>query len=377
MGYRTEIKRRDDKMASVKMENVSKSWGKVVGLNSLNLDILDGEFLALLGPSGCGKTTALKIIAGLEQPSDGKIHIGERVVNDLSPKERDIAMVFQSYALYPHMTVRDNMAFPLKLSKYPKEKIEERVGETSKILGIEDLLDRKPKELSGGQRQRVALGRAIVRSPTIFLMDEPLSNLDAKLRTRMRVELKKLHELLGKTTIYVTHDQVEAMTMADRIVLLKKGEVQQIGTPLELYGSPENMFVAGFIGSPSMNFIRGELKANGGLTFGSEAFSWVLPPEIAEENVKKVKGWIGKSVVLGVRAESIEILLKKVPGSIEVEVYLVEPMGSELLVTLSLGDEKIMAKAPPDLTVKEEQKVFVKLDAEKVHFFEDGGEAIF
>jgi multiple sugar transport system ATP-binding protein len=360
-------------MANVKLINVSKRWGKVVGLKDLNLEIEDGEFLAILGPSGCGKSTALRIVAGLEQPTEGEICMGEdeKVVNDLSPKERNVAMVFQSYAIYPHMTVRENLEFPLKLRKYPKEEVKKRVDEAAKMLRIEDLLDRKPKELSGGERQRVALGRAVVRRPALFLMDEPLSNLDAKLRARMRGELKKLHEQLGKTTIYVTHDQVEAMTMADRIVLLKGGEVQQIGTPMELYEHPANMFVAGFIGS--MNFLKGEVDEK---EFVANAFEWDRS-EMGEEKIEKLRGWVGKSLMMGIRPEHLTINTRKKRNAIEMEVYLVEPMGSEFLITLRAGEEEVMAKAGPDLAVKEGDRVFVTIDPEKVQFFEEGGEAIF
>ncbi len=363
-------------MANVKLINVSKRWAEVVGVKHLDLEIEDGEFLALLGPSGCGKSTALRIIAGLEEPSEGEVYIGDEMVNGLSPKDRDVAMVFQSYAIYPHMTVRGNMAFPLKLRKFDREEIDKRVEEAAEMLGITDLLDRKPKELSGGQRQRVALGRAIVRKPVLFLMDEPLSNLDAMLRTRMRAELKKLHELLGKTTIYVTHDQVEAMTMADRIVLLKGGEVQQIGMPMELYEHPGNIFVAGFIGSPSMNFLQGELRLDDGvLKFDTESFSWE-PSGIGERKMKKLKEWADKKVTLGIRPENLTINREKRSNAIETEIYLVEPLGSELIVTLSVGGGRVIVRASPDLRVKEGQKAFVIVNPEEAHFFEGGGEAI-
>src|SRR5213595_2420348 len=245
-------------MATVTFDHVSKRYGDVIAVNDLNLEINDGEFMVLVGPSGCGKTTSLRMIAGLEEISAGDLKIGDRIVNDVPPKDRDIAMVFQSYALYPHMTVRDNMAFGLKLRKLPKADIEKRVNEAAGILSLEKLLDRKPKELSGGQRQRVALGRAIVREPSVFLMDEPLSNLDAKLRVQTRAEIARLHQRLGTTTVYVTHDQVEAMTMGTRIAVMDKGELQQVGAPQDLYDSPRKLFVAGFIGSPAMNFVNVE-----------------------------------------------------------------------------------------------------------------------
>jgi multiple sugar transport system ATP-binding protein len=250
-------------MARVAIRDVAKFYGAVEALKGVSVDVVDGEFLVLVGPSGCGKSTLLRMIAGLEEISAGEIIIGDKVVNDLSPKERDIAMVFQNYALYPHMTVAENMGFSLRLGGAPKAEIKQKVDRAAAILGLQDLLDRQPRQLSGGQRQRVAMGRAIVRDPQVFLFDEPLSNLDAKLRVQMRAEIKELHQRLGTTTIYVTHDQIEAMTMADKIVVLRDGVVEQMGTPLELYDSPANMFVAGFIGSPSMNFINGTIMAEG------------------------------------------------------------------------------------------------------------------
>ena len=356
-------------MAEIRLEHVTKRWGKVIGVSDLSIKAADGEFLTLLGPSGCGKSTALNIIAGLERPTEGNVYIGDKSVNDLPPKDRDVSMVFQSYAIYPHMTVRENMAFPLKLRKCSKEEIKQRIGEAAEILKIESLLDRKPKELSGGQRQRVALGRAIVRKPTAFLMDEPLSNLDAKLRTHMRVELKKLHERLGKTTVYVTHDQAEAMTMADRVVLLKGGVVQQVGPPTELYDRPKNMFVAGFLGSPSMNFIDGVLKSKDGrLRFESPALGWDLPPKIAS----KMKKWINKPVILGIRPEDLSI--SDTPKDIEARVYVVEPMGSELLVTLAMGDERVIARTKPTLEVAVDQKVGVTINPKRMHLFDGESE---
>jgi multiple sugar transport system ATP-binding protein len=271
-------------MARVAIRDVAKFYGAVEALKGVSVDVVDGEFLVLVGPSGCGKSTLLRMIAGLEEISAGEIIIGDKVVNDLSPKERDIAMVFQNYALYPHMTVAENMGFSLRLGGAPKAEIKQKVDRAAAILGLQDLLDRQPRQLSGGQRQRVAMGRAIVRDPQVFLFDEPLSNLDAKLRVQMRAEIKELHQRLGTTTIYVTHDQIEAMTMADKIVVLRDGVVEQLGTPLELYDSPANMFVAGFIGSPSMNFINGTIMAEGFRTEGMALFCRSAarrPPELS------------------------------------------------------------------------------------------------
>ena len=331
-------------MAEVTLEDVSKVYGgNVVAVRDMNLDIQDGEFIVFVGPSGCGKSTALRMIAGLEDISSGKVFIGDNVVNELPPRDRDIAMVFQNYALYPHMSVRENMGFALKLKKMDKAEIGRRVDEAARILGIERFLDRKPKALSGGQRQRVALGRAIVREPKAFLMDEPLSNLDAKLRVQTRTEIAKLHERIGTTTIYVTHDQTEAMTMADRIVVMKDGEVQQVGHPQFMYDNPENVFVAGFIGSPAMNFMRARLeRENGGLavTFGRTRIP--LAREVlsrAEERGRDdIGSFVGREVVLGIRPEHIEDASSAEGGAlagadasntIEVTPQVIESMGSE------------------------------------------------
>ena len=289
-------------MASLSLKNIYKKYDNgFCAVTDFNLEVADKEFVVFVGPSGCGKSTTLRMIAGLEDITEGEFYIGDRLVNDVEPKDRDIAMVFQSYALYPHMTVFDNMAFALKLRKVPKEEIKAKVEEAAKILGLEELLDRKPKALSGGQRQRVALGRAIVRSPKVFLMDEPLSNLDAKLRSNMRAEIIKIHNTLGATTIYVTHDQTEAMTMADRIVVMKKGVVQQVGSPKDIYDHPENLFVAGFIGAPTMNFMRGKVAEGNFVTKGGGEI------EIPVGYYEKLKelGYEGKEVVLGIRPENI------------------------------------------------------------------------
>jgi len=342
-------------MAGVQVKELVKKFGEVTAVNRVSLGCRDGEFLVLLGPSGCGKTTILRTIAGLEEVTDGEIYIGDKLVNDIPPKDREIAMVFQNYALYPHMTVRENMAFPLKMKKIKKEEIEERVQSVSKMLEIDKLLDRKPKELSGGQRQRVALGRAIVRNPKVFLMDEPLSNLDAKLRAYMRAELKKLHERIKVTTIYVTHDQVEAMTMATRIALLRNGELQQLGTPSEIYNNPANTFVGGFVGTPPMNFIEGKIE---GKTFMAHSIEYELGAGV---NIEKEK------VILGIRPEDIAISEK---GDVEGEVYVVEPLGSEQIVTIKLGEDLILVKAPPTLDIEVSEKIKLSFNREKIHLFD-------
>jgi multiple sugar transport system ATP-binding protein len=336
------------------LEEVTKVFGEdVVAVDKMNLDIPDGEFVVFVGPSGCGKSTALRMIAGLEDITGGKVFIGDQVVNDLPPRQRDIAMVFQNYALYPHMNVRENMGFALKLRKMDKSEISRRVDEAARILSIERFLDRKPKALSGGQRQRVALGRAIVREPKAFLMDEPLSNLDAKLRVQMRTEIAKLHNRIGTTTIYVTHDQTEAMTMADRIVVLKDGEVQQIATPQVMYDQPDNVFVAGFIGSPAMNFIMARLeKANGGheVVFGNTRLT-LTQEEIgrAKERGYDPEAFTGKDVILGIRPEHLEdaeteaaeaIGGSEGPNTMDVEPQVIESMGSEKYLYFEIPREQ-------------------------------------
>jgi multiple sugar transport system ATP-binding protein len=341
-------------MAEVTMEEVTKVFGEdVIAVDKMTLDIPDGEFVVFVGPSGCGKSTALRMIAGLEDISAGKVFIGDQVVNELPPRQRDIAMVFQNYALYPHMNVRENMGFALKLRKMDKSEIDRRVDEAARILSIERFLDRKPKALSGGQRQRVALGRAIVREPKAFLMDEPLSNLDAKLRVQMRTEIAKLHNRIGTTTIYVTHDQTEAMTMADRIVVLKDGKVQQIATPQVMYDQPDNVFVAGFIGSPAMNFIAAHLeKSNGGheVVFGHSRLP-LTQEELgrAKERGYDPESYTGKEVVLGIRPEHIEDAgteaAEAIGGSggsntMDVEPQVIESMGSEKYVYFEAGGEQ-------------------------------------
>jgi len=345
----------------------------VVAVDDLTLEVEDKEFLVLVGPSGCGKTTALRCLAGLEEATSGEVCIGDRVVNDVSPKDRDIAMVFQNYALYPHMNVYDNMAFGLKLRKYPRPEIQRRVKQAAEMLGIEGLLDRKPRQLSGGQRQRVALGRAIVREPKVFLMDEPLSNLDAKLRVQTRAELIRLHRRLGITTIYVTHDQVEAMTMGDRISVLNNGRLQQVDTPLELYNHPANLFVAGFIGSPAMNFIAGSIEAhNGAVYFLSEPLSLRLATDQAE----KVRNRIGGSVIFGVRPDSIYDRSLNPATAVDGEntatltVDVTEPMGSTVYAYLTAGRHSLVAELKAETAARDGQSLAVAFDMMKTHLFD-------
>ena len=361
-------------MAQVTLQNIFKRYDKVTAVNNLNLDIQDKEFMVLVGPSGCGKTTALRMIAGLEEITDGDIKIGSRVVNDVSPKDRDIAMVFQNYALYPHMSVYENMAFGLKLRKVPKADIEKRVSDAAKLLGIEALLQRKPKQLSGGQRQRVALGRAIVREPQVFLMDEPLSNLDAQLRVQTRAELIKLHRRLGITTIYVTHDQVEAMTMGDRIAVMKDGVLQQCETPMEIYNHPVNMFVAGFIGTPSMNFIPVKLdkSTGGGYVIDAGAFQIAAP----DTQKGQLDSWVGKNVTLGVRPADIFDKNLKNPieatpsNTLRTQVEVSEPMGDIVTLYLLAGSHSLVATIDAETQAKDGQSLDIVFDLAKTHLFD-------
>ena len=360
-------------MAQVKLNKLSKLFKSVVALDQLTLDIQDKEFLVLVGPSGCGKTTALRCLAGLEEPSSGDIFIGDRLVNDVSPKDRDIAMVFQNYALYPHMNVFENMSFGLRLRKTPRPEIERRVKEAAEILGLEKLLHRKPKELSGGQRQRVALGRAIVREPKVFLMDEPLSNLDAKLRVQTRAELIKLHRRLGITTIYVTHDQTEAMTMGDRIAVLNLGKLQQLDTPLNLFNHPTNLFVAGFIGSPAMNFVRGKLAAsNGSVLVEADP----LQLKLADVQAQKVKEYVGREVVFGVRPEDIYDRDLKPPISVDegnsctLDVDVTETMGATVYAYLNAGKHCFIADLKSETKAKTGGRLDVAFDMNKIHLFD-------
>ncbi|MCM3130663.1 MULTISPECIES: sn-glycerol-3-phosphate ABC transporter ATP-binding protein UgpC [unclassified Paenibacillus] len=368
-------------MAGVRLEHIYKQYpgSDKATVVDINLDIKDKEFLVLVGPSGCGKSTTLRMIAGLEEISDGKLYIGDRVVNDVAPKDRDIAMVFQSYALYPHMNVYQNMAFGLKLRKVKKEEIDKSVREAAKILDIEHLLDRKPKALSGGQRQRVALGRAIVRNPQVFLMDEPLSNLDAKLRGQMRAEITKLAKRLETTVIYVTHDQIEAMTMGDRIVVMKDGYIQQAASPEELYNNPTNLFVAGFIGSPTMNFIKGKLSQQGDtLRFTATGVDVEIPQGKAQ--ILKSKGYAGKDVILGVRPEDIHeepVFLEASPHTVfTAKVDVSENLGHELLLYLSgVGSDVTIARVDGRSNTRDGSTVKMAIDMNKVHIFDIETEA--
>jgi len=356
-------------MATVELRNISKIYeGGVKAVDSANLTINDKEFVVLVGPSGCGKTTTLRMVAGLEEISGGELYIDGKLMNDVAPKDRDIAMVFQNYALYPHMTVYDNMAFGLKIRKYPKAEINTRVHEAAQILDIEELLDRKPKALSGGQRQRVAVGRAIVRKPKVFLFDEPLSNLDAKLRVQMRAELSALHHRLQATMIYVTHDQIEAMTMGDRIVVLKDGLIQQIGTPLGLYNTPVNRFVAGFIGSPPMNFMKVSLKMDNGKLFADEG---TFRMELTPQQNEALRNYAGKDAIFGIRPEDLAFMetpdkTNNMPAKVEV----IEPLGSEIHLWVSTKGNQVVAKVPPRFTFHIGDIANFKPDLTKIHFFD-------
>ncbi len=355
-------------MAQVILKNIRKAYGKVMAVDDFSLTIQDREFMVFVGPSGCGKTTTLRMIAGLEEITGGQVFIGERLVNQAPPKDRDVAMVFQNYALYPHMTVFENMAFGLKLKKVPRQEIQARVVKTAEILGISELLKRKPRELSGGQRQRVALGRAIIRTPQVYLFDEPLSNLDAKLRIQMRLELKKLHEAMQTTSIYVTHDQIEAMTMGDRIVVMKDGLMQQVGEPLELYFRPANRFVASFIGSPTMNFVPVHIRREGeGLTIESEGLSLPVPAEKTEA----LTPYVGREVLLGVRPDDLSAagsLEEK--GTLKAKVLVVQPVGSQIYLDVKIGRHNLLASVDARTRVKPHQEIILKANLENLHFFD-------
>ena len=366
-------------MGRVKLQNVRKVYENgFVAVHDAGFEVENGEFVVLVGPSGCGKSTTLRMIAGLETISQGTIWIGDRVVNDIAPKDRDIAMVFQNYALYPHMTVFDNMAFGLKLRKYPKAEIKERVDHAARILGIESILNRKPRVLSGGQRQRVAVGRAIVRKPQVFLFDEPLSNLDAKLRVQMRTEISKLHRQLQATMIYVTHDQVEAMTMGDRIVVMRDGHIQQIDKPLSLYNRPVNRFVAGFIGSPAMNFIDGRIDGADRPRFVSEDGEVVL--ELGGPAARRVASYVGKPITLGVRPEDVYVSGSTyMPAGATEMVSLIEvlePMGNEVVVYARAGAQSLVARVAPQELPPAGEQVTLALDLEKLHFFDPESEQV-
>ncbi len=371
-------------MAGLSLKGIYKKYpGGYVAVTDVNLEIRDKEFIILVGPSGCGKSTTLRMVAGLEEISEGELYIGDRLVNDVAPKDRDIAMVFQNYALYPHMTVFDNMAFGLKLRKVPKDEIEKKVMEAAKILDLTHLLDRKPKAMSGGQCQRVALGRAIVRSPKVFLLDEPLSNLDAKLRAQMRTEISKLHKKLGTTFIYVTHDQTEAMTMGDRIVVMKDGFIQQVNTPQELYEHPVNKFVAGFLGSPQMNFIDAKLDRNASgqyvVHFGSAdsrsgrgtQYEIIVPEAKVSAELPK---YVGREVTLGIRPESVHdepmYLSTATTGIVDCEVEITEMMGAETYLYLTCAGNSLTARVSPSSTSRPGDTIKVALDANRIHLFD-------
>ena len=367
-------------MASLSLRNVTKKYPNgFVAVKDFNLEIADKEFIIFVGPSGCGKSTTLRMIAGLEDISSGELYIDGKLVNDVEPKDRDIAMVFQNYALYPHMTVYDNMAFGLKLRKTPKDEIDKKVHDAAKILDLEHLLDRKPKALSGGQRQRVAMGRAIVRSPKVFLMDEPLSNLDAKLRGQMRVEISKLHQRLETTIIYVTHDQTEAMTLGTRIVVMKDGVVQQVDSPQNLYDKPCNKFVAGFIGAPQMNMIDAQVaKAGSDITLSFGGHTVALPA--AKGKGLEEGGYIGKTVTLGIRPEDLhdeEAFLEANPKSIfQAEIRVYEMLGSEVLLYFDIDDANFTAKVNPRTTARPGDSIKVAMDLDKVHIFDKETEKV-
>jgi multiple sugar transport system ATP-binding protein len=363
-------------MANLSLQHINKTYpGGVMAVTDFCLEIADKEFIILVGPSGCGKSTTLRMIAGLEEISEGQLYIGDVLVNDVAPKDRDIAMVFQNYALYPHMTVFDNMAFGLKLRKTPKDEIKRRVDEAASILDISHLLDRKPKALSGGQRQRVALGRAIVREPKVFLLDEPLSNLDAKLRAQMRTELAKLHLRLGTTFIYVTHDQVEAMTMGDRIVVMKDGYIQQVDTPGNLYTKPCNTFVAGFMGSPQMNFIDAKVVSKDGavaVEFGEPGQRYTA--ELPEAKLEAVKPYVGKDVIIGIRPEHLhdeEMFLSVAKtGVIDATVEVSEMMGAETYLYLTGAGSNWIARVSPRTSTKAGDQLKIAIDVSKIHLFD-------
>jgi multiple sugar transport system ATP-binding protein len=365
---------RGDEMARVLIRNLSKKFGEVLVVKDVTLEIRDKEFLVIVGPSGCGKTTTLRMVAGLESITSGQILIGDTVVNELPPMDRDIAMVFQNYALYPHMSVYDNIAFGLKMRRFSKLEISQRVQEVAEILGIGDYLKRKPRQLSGGQRQRVALGRAIVRHPRVFLFDEPLSNLDAKLRVQMRVELKKIHDRLGTTAIYVTHDQVEAMTLGDRVVVMRDGVVQQVGEPLELYNEPTTRFVASFIGSPSMNFATVKVtEADGGLWAINEGIRIMVS---AEKGVR-LRRYVGEQVALGIRPEDLRLASNDDPEQpgFDAVVEVVEKLGSQILLNVKVGSAMMVAAVEPTVRARVRERLRLAVNPERVHFFDSRSEA--
>jgi multiple sugar transport system ATP-binding protein len=354
-------------MAGVILRNVIKSYGEVMAVNDVSLTVEDGEFVALVGPSGCGKTTTLNLIAGLLELTSGEIYVGDRLVNNLDPKDRDIAMVFQNYALYPNKSVYKNLAFPLQMRKVPKSEIDARVRETARLLSIEPLLERRPKELSGGQQQRVALGRALVRNPQVFLMDEPLSNLDAKLRVQMRAELKRFHQDLRATVIYVTHDQMEAVTMADKMAVMSGGLLQQYDAPDVVYHHPVNTFVAGFVGSPAMNLLRADVVGGNEqvLVRGSEGWEYPLSPA----NGRRALASHG-DVYIGARHNAIQLHHQETPGAVPGRVYTVEPTGDITYVHLYLGSQLLVASVPPERRIMADDQIWITFDENKMHLFD-------
>ena len=357
-------------MASVSVKQLVKRFDQNIAVNHLDLEVKDGEFMVFLGPSGCGKTTTLRCISGLEIPDDGEIRIGDEIVTKKEPAERDIAFVFQSFSLYPHMTVREILSFPLRAVRTPEAEVQQRVAEAAKTLHIEKLLERKPGKLSGGEMQRVAIGRAIVRRPKVFLMDEPLSALDAKLRTEMRAEIKRLQTDLGQTTIYVTHDQLEAMSMGDKIAIMYGGLLQQIGTPTEVYDFPRNLFVAGFIGSPSMNFLPCRLESNALILTGIEGAGNValaLAPEAGERRGNAPQG---VDLILGVRPEDVALARELKPDFVPAEVYVVEPLGSEKIINLRIGGHIVKARTPPTFAASAGETLFARIDQSRAHLFD-------
>jgi len=362
-------------MAQVVLRELNKKYDEVHAVKDVNLTIRDKEFMVLVGPSGCGKTTTLRMVAGLEQITSGEIAIGDRIVNNLPSKDRDVAIVFQNYALYPHMSVYDNMAFGLKMRKVPKPEIQKLVQDAADILGIQELLNRKPRQLSGGQRQRVALGRAIVRHPQVFLFDEPLSNLDAKLRVQMRGELKRLHQRIETTAIYVTHDQVEAMTLGSRVVVMKDGRIQQVGEPMEIYARPQNKFVAGFIGSPSMNFIPVTLTDGSGALFAEASGIRIKVPAASTQSLMPYKG---QGLTLGVRPEDLRVDTSSdsADRSFETVVEVVEPLGSEILLDTKAAGQQIVARVEPTFKTQPREKIRLTFIPDRIHFFDAKTEAV-
>ncbi len=355
-------------MASVSLTNLHKSFDRTEAVRGINLEIADNEFVVLVGPSGCGKSTTLRMIAGLEEITEGDIRIGGGLVNDVPPKDRNIAMVFQNYALYPHMTVFQNMSFGLRLRKYPKDEIQRLVADAAEVLGITELLQRRPKQLSGGQRQRVAMGRAIVRDPQVFLFDEPLSNLDAKLRGQMRIEIKRVHQYLKTTTVYVTHDQVEAMTLADRVVVMNNGLIEQVGTPSELYHQPKTRFVAGFIGSPAMNFLNCKLvKDSGNLTVSVDD---TLKLQMPADRNTRYEPYLGRDLVLGIRPEHVHEKRAEHEVQTEVKVNFIEPLGMETMVYFTLNGVELCGRVSPEADPRQGQTTFLSFDAEKTHLID-------